>query len=122
MPSLAGLLLLLPAFSHALLVAPNSPCADQCGNVLTDTSGAEISCNDGDYGSSTYGAAFVSCLNCELGSTYIDPESKMTDLQAALYNLRFAVSWCLWGWDDNSNVADTQCLTSFVALSGYNQL
>lgn len=113
MPSLTRFLfLLLPALAHALLVAPNSPCAPQCGNVLTTTSGAEISCNDGDYASSTYGPAFESCLNCELASTYVDPQSNMTDLQAALFNLRFAVSWCLWGYDNNTNVANTQCLTT----------
>ena len=117
MPSLTRFLflLLLPALAHALLVAPNSPCAPQCGNVLTTTSGAEISCNDGDYASSTYGPAFQSCLNCELASTYVDPQSNMTDLQAALYNLRFAVSWCLWGYENNTNVADTSCLTTSVA-------
>jgi hypothetical protein len=82
--------------------------------VLTSTSGAEITCADQDYASSTYGAAFQACLTCELSSTYVDPQSNMSDLQAALYNVRFALSWCLFGYDNNTGVTDP-CLTTFVA-------
>jgi hypothetical protein len=110
------LLLLAPALSSALLVAPSSPCGVQCGNVLTSTSGAEITCLDQDYGSAVYGATFESCLSCELSSTYYDPQTNLSDFQAALYNMRFALSWCLYGFDNNTNVQDIPCLTLFVTL------
>jgi hypothetical protein len=120
MHPLFRLLFLLPSLSHALLVAPNSPCAASCGNNLLATSGAEITCQDQSYGTTTYGATFETCINCEIGSTYVDPQSGMNDLQAALYNVRFALSWCLFGYDNNTQVTDSQCLTSFVAhLPGY---
>lgn len=114
-PSLA--LLLLPALSRALLVAPNSPCASSCGNQLTTTSIAEITCFDQDYASNTYGAAFQSCINCEVASTYVDPVSNMSDTQALLYNVRFALASCLYGWDDFTPTIESQCLTSFVGSS-----
>lgn len=123
MYSLFRLLFLLPSLSCALLVAPNSPCSASCGNVLTSTSGAEITCLDQDYASTTYGATFETCVNCEIASTYVDPQSGMTDLQAALYNVRFALSWCLFGYDNNTQAADSQCLTRFVAhLLGHDNI
>jgi hypothetical protein len=99
--------------AQALVVNPNSPCADLCGNSLGSTSGSEITCDDASYASSTYGAAFKSCISCELSSTYFDPTTKISDLQYGLYNLRFALSWCLFGWDNNTQIANTPCLTSF---------
>lgn len=108
------LLPLLPGISHALLVAENSPCESQCGNDLRATSGGEITCLDDDYGQTTYGAAFETCISCELSSTYQDT-SNLTDVAAALYNMRYALAYCLYGFDDNPNVKDTQCLISYVA-------
>lgn len=113
MLSLSYLLLLAPTLSYALLVAPSSPCAVQCGNTLTTTSGPEITCDDGEYGYSTYGATFQSCIACELGSTFYDSGTNFSDFQAALYNLRFALSWCLWGFDNNTNTEDIPCLTYY---------
>jgi hypothetical protein len=101
--------------AQALLVAPSSPqCAVLCGNELSSTSGQEITCGDSDYSSSTYGATFESCVACELSSTYVDPVTQQSDLQWGLYNLRFALSWCLWGFDNNTAIADTPCLTRYV--------
>jgi len=84
----------------------------QCGNVLSSTSGADIVCNNGDYTSIAAGITFQSCVTCQLGSTYIEPSTKTTDLQLALYNLRYAVSWCLFGYPNNTNVGNTPCITS----------
>lgn len=110
------LAILASTLTSALLVVPSSPqCADLCGNTLTSTSGSEISCNDGDYALSTYGAAFKNCIACELSSTYVDTSSplKPSDLQAALYNFRFAMSWCVFGWENNTSGTNTPCSTSF---------
>lgn len=105
--------LTLAAFVRSLLVAPSSQCADLCGNTLSSTQGQEITCDDADYASSTYGATFKACLACELSSTYVDSSTKQSDLQLGLYNLRFALSWCLFGFDNNTHLADTPCQTSF---------
>lgn len=107
------LALTLSSVAQALLVVPTSPqCADLCGNTLDSTSGYEISCSDSAYAGSTYGADFESCVSCEIASTYYDNTTQTSDLQWALYNLRYALSWCLFGFDNNTQVADTPCLTS----------
>lgn len=99
--------------AQALLVTPSSPqCADLCGNNLASTSGSEITCSDSDYSSSTYGAAFKACLACEMGSTYYDPATQISDLHWAIYNLRFALSWCVFGADNNTQIPNTPCMTS----------
>lgn len=54
----------------ALLVAPNSPCEKYCGNVLSTTTGADMTCQDSDYSSSAAGIVFESCIGCELKSAY----------------------------------------------------
>ncbi|KAE8451890.1 hypothetical protein EG329_002731 [Mollisiaceae sp. DMI_Dod_QoI] len=106
--------LTLSTLAQGLLVVPSSPqCADTCGNELGSTSGQEMTCNDAGYASSTYGATFKACIACELNSTYYDTGSKLSDLHWAIYNLRFALSWCLFGFDNNTATANTPCLTSF---------
>lgn len=100
--------------AQGLLVVPTSPqCADTCGNQLDSTSGQEMTCTDAGYASSTYGPTFKACIACELNSTYYDSVSGLSDLHWAIYNLRFALSWCLFGANNNSNTANTPCLTSF---------
>jgi len=98
--------------SAGLESLPNSPCAIQCGNALGGTTGADIVCNNGDFSGTAAGQTFQSCVTCQLGSTYVDPVTKQTDLQWALYNLRYAMSWCLFGFPNNTNVGDTPCITS----------
>jgi len=117
-PSLA----LITAFVSsvtALEALSNSPCAVQCGNDLGGTTGSDIACHDSDYGT-TPGQTFQTCVGCQLTSTYVDPATKQTDLQWALYNLRYAVSWCLYGFPNNTKVGDSPCVTSTACgqLSG----
>ncbi len=127
--------------ARALDALSNSPCAVQCGNVLSSTSGSDIVCTNGAYTSISAGITFQSCVTCQLGSTYVDPVSEQTDLQLGLCeyiphrytsilqmtannfltdNLRFAVSWCLFGYPNNTQVGDTPCLTSYVPQTLYN--
>jgi len=114
-PSLAiPSLYILTTIIHSALALQallSSPCAVQCGNVLESTSGNDIVCQDSGYTSSA-GTIYQSCLSCQLSSTYVDPSTKQTDLQWALYNLRYAISWCLWGYPNNTDVGDTPCITS----------
>jgi len=103
--------------SAALRANPQSPCASLCGNI-SSTSGDEISCYDDAYADTSVGQQFQACIACEINSTSVDPGTGSTDLQWLLYNLRYTVSYCLWGYPDNPNVTDVPCLTQ-PACGGY---
>ncbi|KAI1813535.1 hypothetical protein GGS20DRAFT_473826 [Poronia punctata] len=91
----------LVALAHsgqAVFVAPDSPCATNCGNVLDSTAEDQIECSDSSYGS-TAGKVFQSCVACESTSPYETTSSSnrnVSDLQAMLFNMRFATSKCLF--------------------------
>ncbi|KAI1113754.1 hypothetical protein F5Y14DRAFT_204621 [Nemania sp. NC0429] len=83
--------------ARAVYVAHNSPCLASCGNVPQGTSLDQIVCDDADYGTTT-GKVFQSCVACESTSSYVTtsgdrPES---DLQAMLFNMRYATAQCLF--------------------------
>ncbi|CAK7202357.1 hypothetical protein SEUCBS139899_005080 [Sporothrix eucalyptigena] len=92
----------------ALLVASGSPCEQYCGNVLSTTTGADMTCQDSDYSSSAAGIVFESCINCELKSAY--STGNTSDLMYLLYNLRFTMAYCLFGLENNTNVAGSPCI------------
>ena len=71
----------------ALEALPNSPCAIQCGNVLSSTTGDDIVCQNADFTGTSQGVTFTGCVTCQLGSTYVDPVTKQTDLQWGLCEL-----------------------------------
>ncbi|EEU44700.1 uncharacterized protein NECHADRAFT_63536 [Fusarium vanettenii 77-13-4] len=103
-----GLGLLSPATS--LLVASDSPCGTLCGNVLSSTTNNDIVCHEDDYTTGS-GIVFQQCLACEQTSDYRTSDNE-TDQQYYLYNLRYAVSYCLFGIPDNKDVINTPCMTS----------
>ena len=135
-----GLFLLttLTATSNALQILSSSPCSIQCGNVLGSTSGDELVCFDDNYGSSK-GVVFENCMNCLLTSKYaaeaaknvqqdsdirwllcmltsILPgnlflESETLTNKKTLDNLRYTISWCLFGFPNNTQAGDTPCTT-----------
>src|SRR5271156_5291076 len=82
---------LLATSAHALLVAPSSQCAVQCGNFLSSTSGSDITCSDSAYANTVAGSTFESCIACELNSTYVDPVTKQSDLASLLCASLFCV-------------------------------
>ncbi|ESZ99423.1 hypothetical protein SBOR_0185 [Sclerotinia borealis F-4128] len=112
---LAPSLFLLTSFTQstsALKALPNSPCASKCGNVLGGTKGDDdIVCQDTGY-TSLIGTTYSGCVGCQLSSTFVDPSTNQTDLEWGLYNLRYAMSWCLFGFPNNTAVEDTPCITS----------
>jgi hypothetical protein len=113
-PLSSSLAILIIPVAQALLVVPSSPqCADLCGNALGSTSGSEMTCDDASYASSLGGATFKACLACELNSTYYDSKTKQSDLDFAIYNFRYALSWCLFGFDNNTATSNTPCLTRY---------
>lgn len=89
-PIIASALLFLISFTStttALESLLNSPCAIQCGNVLSSTTGDDIVCQNADFTGTPQGVTFTSCVTCQLGSTYVDPVTKQTDLQWGLCEL-----------------------------------
>ncbi|GJN85947.1 centromere/microtubule-binding protein cbf5 [Purpureocillium lilacinum] len=91
----------LPA-AQAILVTPGSPCSTNCGNVLDSTSTDDIVCSEKSYVSAT-GQLFQGCVQCEMQSSFHQNNKN---------NLRYAVSYCLFGFPNNKNIADTPCVTS----------
>lgn len=97
---------------HALKVPPGSPCATVCGNVQDRTNKTDIVCEQSEYATTDAGKMFEDCLSCMSTSTYTD-DGQNTDLQWMLYNLRYAVSYCVFGYPDNrKNVGSSPCMTS----------
>ncbi|KAI0490412.1 hypothetical protein F4859DRAFT_457969 [Xylaria cf. heliscus] len=100
----------LGALAHtarAVFVAPNSPCQVNCGNVLDATTVDQIACSDSDYGT-TAGKVYQACVSCESTSQYVtdDGNRTLSDLQAMLFNMRYATDQCVF------HVDETQCSTS----------
>ncbi|KAI0408033.1 hypothetical protein F4802DRAFT_594480 [Xylaria palmicola] len=83
--------------AHGILVAPNSPCQVNCGNVLDATPVDQIVCDDSDYSTAT-GKILQSCVACESASTYTynDGKQSASDLQAMLYNMRYTTDQCVF--------------------------
>ncbi|KUI71792.1 hypothetical protein VM1G_07198 [Cytospora mali] len=100
----------LAGSASAILVTQGSPCDDQCGNVLSATTGPDIECDQNNYGSAA-GIVYKNCMNCELSSTYYSTESNQTDQQWLLYNARFALSYCMFGEPGNVTVNNSPCIT-----------
>ena len=76
---------ILPA-AEAILVAPDSPCSTNCGNVLDSTSAGDLVCTPGQYTGgydNGAGTVFQGCVECELDSGYAT-KSNYSDNMAAL--------------------------------------
>ncbi len=65
--------------ARAMLVTNGSPCDQNCGNVLSSTSGSDMDCDQSTFSSSSAGIVYQSCVDCELKSTYSN--NNQTDLQ-----------------------------------------
>ena len=74
--------------SSAILVAQDSPCAVNCGNVLDATPSDDIVCSASEYDLSAQGTIFKNCVECEVRSDYTtddaDDAPATSDLQAML--------------------------------------
>lgn len=75
----------LPA-AEAILVAPDSPCSTNCGNVLDSTAPDDLVCTPGQYTggyNNNAGTVFQGCVQCELESGYVT-KNNYSDNEAAL--------------------------------------
>ncbi|ETS00025.1 hypothetical protein M419DRAFT_101778 [Trichoderma reesei RUT C-30] len=104
---------ILPA-AEAILVAPDSPCSTNCGNVLDSTSAGDLVCTPGQYTggyANGAGTVFQGCVQCELNSGYAT-KGNYSDNMAALYNLRYAVSYCVFNEPQHYDFVNNPCVTS----------
>ncbi|KAJ5659353.1 hypothetical protein N7507_005804 [Penicillium longicatenatum] len=113
MPALA-LVVLLSGLSPAVLglrVTSGSSCADSCNKwgASTNTTADEISCEDTAFNNTVKGRDFKDCITCELESTYEDDITGETDVNWGLYNLRFAVSSCVFGYPESISNLSSPC-------------
>lgn len=104
---------------EALQVSPGSPCSSACldspisnaSNAhASNTIGADITCFDKDYTNTTKGQKFVSCVNCLETSTASGRGE--SDQDWFLYNLRYTLVTCLFGFSNASDAKATVCSTS----------
>jgi len=112
-----GALLWLAATGRSLQVVPNSPCESVCNPAQFGTTQDDIVCLDSDYTATTNGSRFERCVSCELTSSAIDPKTGTSDPLWALYNLRYAVSECMFGFPAQIISPSSPCQVSCQPLS-----
>ncbi|OAA72490.1 hypothetical protein ISF_01563 [Cordyceps fumosorosea ARSEF 2679] len=115
---LAVLTTALPA-ARAVLVNPDSPCLTKCGNVIDSTSQTDIACGDDSFGAGD-SQIFKGCVQCEINSHYVGPGNE-TDVTAALYNMRYTLSSCLFGIPGADHMLSSNpCVTSKACANFMN--
>ncbi|MCJ1276317.1 hypothetical protein MMC21_004122 [Puttea exsequens] len=113
-------LLAINPTATALYVVPGSNCTPACSSALTayTTNGTNIACHDGDYNGTLVGEAFQDCVSCELSSQTLDSWTAQTDLGWALFNMRYALDWCLFGYPGATNRSVfNQCTSTCSKIS-----
>ncbi|KAM3507623.1 hypothetical protein MY11210_007073 [Beauveria gryllotalpidicola] len=116
--SLVVLTTALP-LAQAVLVNQNSPCLTKCGNVLESTSQSDIACGDDSFGAGD-SQIFKGCVQCEVNSHYVGPNNE-TDVTVALYNMRYALSSCLFGVPGKDHMLHSNpCVTSKACANFMN--
>ncbi|KAJ2906585.1 hypothetical protein MKZ38_000840 [Zalerion maritima] len=132
MSSLLKTVCLLSIFSGslALQVTPGSKCAELCLDNPKDdaddpssstTNTTDITCSDSDYSTTGVGTKYKDCLSCLMTSDSVDESTSETDVAWFLYNLRYSIDVCLYGFGDSDKVSspcdiDTTCLPLKEAL------
>ncbi|KAG7127752.1 hypothetical protein HYQ45_012394 [Verticillium longisporum] len=109
----------LATFVSALQVTPNSPCAEFClDSEDLDRSDPEssspqaqqITCDDSDYQSGAKGRKFQQCLTCLQESPF--ETASESDQLWFLYNLRYTLGHCIFGFPNSTGIGSGPCLTS----------
>ncbi|MCJ1471117.1 hypothetical protein MMC07_009765 [Pseudocyphellaria aurata] len=112
------LTLLLSHHIHAIEVSPGSDCSSLCDDspmsdpdsgLSSHTHNEDLVCDDDDFSSTVIGRKFKECLTCELNSTAT--YGLENDAFWLMYNMRYNVDWCVFGYPNNFHVteANSQC-------------
>ncbi|KAI9149211.1 hypothetical protein HJFPF1_11260 [Paramyrothecium foliicola] len=103
----------------ALQVTPDSPCAAVCLDAdnldktdpgSSNTKSSDIVCDDDLFSSTSRGRKFQQCLTCLQDSSYA--RGKESDQAWFLYNLRYSVNYCVFGFPNNTEFGSNPCITS----------
>ncbi|RFU33923.1 hypothetical protein B7463_g2448, partial [Scytalidium lignicola] len=90
----------------------NDPTQDPSDPNVSNTYDNEITCTDSSFDTSAVGQKFKSCLSCLRNSTASG--SGESDQSWFLYNLRFALDSCLFGFPNTTDqLKDSPCSTSY---------
>jgi len=106
--------------ASALQVTPGSPCAALClendadpfDSAASTTNATDIVCKDDDYSSNEEGIKFKQCLECMQKSQ--KQNETETDVGWFIYNLRFALGTCLYGFGDEDKVISSPCVINWA--------
>ncbi|KAF7514230.1 hypothetical protein GJ744_004555 [Endocarpon pusillum] len=99
----------LSSLSSSIHVTSSSPCRSVCTASSLRTTADDFVCFDNDFAATTNGTRFQDCVECELGSTAVDPSNGATDVTWGLYNLRYALSTCVFGFPVQKASISTPC-------------
>ncbi|KAG7125995.1 hypothetical protein HYQ44_001035 [Verticillium longisporum] len=103
----------------AASVTPNSPCAEFCLDSedldrsdpeSSFTQAQQITCDDSDYQSGAKGRKFQQCLTCLQESPF--ETASESDQLWFLYNLRYTLGHCIFGFPNSTGIGSGPCLTS----------
>ncbi|KAL1967125.1 hypothetical protein VTN77DRAFT_3416 [Rasamsonia byssochlamydoides] len=99
-------------------VAPNSPCSDLCidkpglnisNPYSSSTQTWDLVCEDGELSgpqATATGIKWVNCVGCESASSANSPDTPPTgenDVYWFLFNIKFTIDWCVYGYPNNNN-------------------
>ncbi|RAL60153.1 hypothetical protein DID88_000778 [Monilinia fructigena] len=107
-----GLLSLVNNIALALMVTPDSPCMSLCsdGQGSDSIHGSEIVCQNEHFMTTTAGQKLKSCLSCLQLSTANG--NGQNDQHCFIYNMRYTLASCLYGFSNVTDEVATPCSTS----------
>ncbi|KAM3081098.1 hypothetical protein ACMFMG_005051 [Clarireedia jacksonii] len=104
--------LFVASITLALKVTPNSPCMSFCTDDQNNQSidGTEIVCQDDNFMTTTPGQKFKACITClQLSTAAGDSQN---DQNWFMYNIRYSLASCLYGFANATDSQVTPCSTS----------
>ncbi|QSZ30593.1 hypothetical protein DSL72_000150 [Monilinia vaccinii-corymbosi] len=107
-----GLFGFLNSIALALMVTPDSPCMSLCSDGQDSDSihETEIVCQNNNFITTTVGQKLKSCLSClQLSTAAGDGQN---DQHSFIYNIRYNLASCLYGFSNATDAIATPCSTS----------
>ncbi|KAB8299919.1 hypothetical protein EYC80_000162 [Monilinia laxa] len=94
------------------MVTPDSPCMSLCsdGQGSDSIHGSEIVCQNEYFMTTTAGQKLKSCLSCLQLSTATG--NGQNDQHCFIYNMRYTLASCLYGFSNATDAVATPCSTS----------
>lgn len=107
--TIVPLWLLLSNTVVALHTVAGSPCTAVCTAESVGSLEDNVVCLDNDYSSTARGRAYKACVACQLNSTAVDENNNVTDVDWALYNMRYTLSECMFAVPEQKVSISSPC-------------